>query len=573
MDIFTDSGLQGDTHFKKQIYRGGTRGKRMSKLLHTTAAKKALAKVERVAEKVRQVWDSQKSIEEQADSIRSLLDQELARDEYFVIVDENGVGYIHTNRLWEGTIFNDKVGLAAASTNTGLLQMYPRDTGEVLIDASCPLLTGPNRKRFNLRMGRLVHQPFIGLLFGGITVVSSVAASLAAYFFHQDLVETGSVFSITLFVSLVLSLVAYLIITHQLRHWYAVTRKISSGDLSAMVKTVGLRNEFHQIGYEINKIILGIRAMIRDFKNGSETVEQISKEQEMELQHISAAFEQISAAVQTFRGGAEIQGNSVGNANEMVEKMMEKVWEMQEEAENAVAGADEALRDASKGEQAVQLAKNQMKAIQDEASNTASNIRLVAEEAKTVMEKVSAITEISKQTNMLALNASIEAARAGEVGNGFAIVANEVRKLAEGTNVFAEHIMSSMKKTREDLEAAVAQVEHNVKAIDKGMEIVSQTGETIMQLTKSAVRTQDMVIHNRKSVQNITEEGEKLQEMIKEIKTITEDFTKTVAETNASMEIQVEGVNSIAQNATQLASEAKHLNRIVKRFRDGKDIF
>ncbi|MED4920775.1 MULTISPECIES: hypothetical protein [Heyndrickxia] len=102
----------------------------MSKLLHTTAAKKALAKVERVAEKVRQVWDSQKSIEEQADSIRSLLDQELARDEYFVIVDENGVGYIHTNRLREGTIFNDKVGLAAASTNTGLLQMYPEIRGK-----------------------------------------------------------------------------------------------------------------------------------------------------------------------------------------------------------------------------------------------------------------------------------------------------------------------------------------------------------------------------------------------------------------------------------------------------------
>lgn len=540
----------------------------MDKLLRTNAAKKALAKVQRVAETVRQVWHPQKSIEEQTDQIRSLLDQELARDEYFVIVDESGFGHIHTNRLREGTIFNDEVGLAAANTNSGLLQIYPRNTGEVLIDASCPLLTDKDGKRFNLRMGRLVHRPFIGLIFGGLAVAPSAIAALIAYMFSKNVMETVSVFGISFIVSLVLSVFSYFIITNRLRNWYAVTKKVSSGDLSAEVKTVGWRNEFHQIGYEINKIILGIRAMINDFKNGAETVERISKEQEMELQRISAAFEQLSAAIQTFRGGAETQRNSIGNADEMVETMMEKVRKMQEEVENAVAEADVALADASKGEEAVKLAQSLMKAIQTEALNTAAKIRTVAEEANFVMDNVSSITEISKQTNLLALNASIEAVRAGKEGNGFTIVANEVRKLAEGTKEFAEHIMSSLEKTRRDLEAAVAQVENTVQTIDEGMEVVSQTGEVIGHLAKTSVRTKNLVIHNRKSVDIVTLEGEKLQKIMKEMKAITDDFTKTVVETNASMEIQVEGMNMIAQDATKLSSEAKHLSRIVKRFRD-----
>lgn len=547
----------------KDIYPGGVN---MSKLLRSNVAKKALMKVQNVASKVRSVWDHEKTIEEQINQIRTVLDQELARDEYLVIVDENGLGYIHTNRLREGSSFTDEVGLAAAKTNTGLLQIYPRDTGEILIDASCPLLTDKNGKRFNLRMGRLVQRPFIGAIFGSLITLSSIVPAIIAYFLSNDLSMTTSVLIGTAIVTVIFSLIFYTIIMKNLREWYSVTKKISSGNLSAQIEKVGLRNEFHQIGYEINKIILGIRAIIDEFKHAAETVERISKEQEKETQRISTTFEELSAAVQTFRSGAETQRYSITNANEMVEMMMNQVQEMQEEVEKAVVGADDALQDASKGQEAIQIARSQMAKIQTEVANSAAKIRKITQEANAVKDKVASITRIAKQTNLLALNASIEASRAGEAGSGFAVVANEVRKLAEGTNEFAEEIMTLLEKTYKDLETTVAQVEDNVKAIHEGMEAVSQTDQVIEQLIQTTLSTKNLVLNNRKFVDLVHEDGNKLQEIMQQVNTIAEDFTNMVVATNESVDIQVEGINALAQNATKLAEEAIHLSRIINRF-------
>ena len=211
----------------------------MEKLLPFIRCKKSTTKAESIAVKIREASDSTKSLEEQIEQIRPILDKELERDEYFVIVDENGFAYIHTNRLREGTAFTDKVGLAAARTDTGLLQVYPRDSGEVLIDASCPLFTDATGKRFNIRMGRLVHRPFIGLMFTILTAISSIIPALIVYLSSKDFLVTGSVFIATALISFIFSLIYYNIIMKRLREWYAVTKKISSGDLSAHVEKVG----------------------------------------------------------------------------------------------------------------------------------------------------------------------------------------------------------------------------------------------------------------------------------------------------------------------------------------------
>lgn len=538
----------------------------MNRLLRSNAAKKALLKVQNTATKVRDTWDYEKTIEEQIDEIRSVLDQALARDEYFVIVDENGFGHIHTNRLREGSLFNDKVGMAAAQTDTGILQIYPRDTGEILIDASCPLLTDKNGIRYNLRMGRLVHRPFIGAIFATLTILSSIVSSFITLILSKDWLATASVLLGTAIISSILSLIFHRIIMKELREWYKVTKKISSGNLNARVEKVGFRNEFHQIGYEINKVILGIRAIIEEFKHAAETVERISKEQEMETQRISTTFEELSAAIQTFRSGAETQSFSIANANEMVEMIMNQVQEMQEEVEKAVAGADDALKDAGKGQEAIQMAQQQMEKIQKEVVNSASKIRKITQEANVVKEKVASITRIAKQTNLLALNASIEASRAGEAGSGFAVVANEIRKLAEGTNEFAEDIMTLLEKTYNDLEIAVNHVEENVKTITKGMEVVAQTNQVIEQLIQTSKSTKNLVLNNRKFVDLVHEDGNKLQEIMKQVNTIATEFTNMVAATNESVDIQVEAISTLAQNATKLAEEAVHLNRIINRF-------
>lgn len=538
----------------------------MSRLLKTKSAKQALQKVELVANIIKQNWKANVPIQEQVDHLRSILDDELKSDEFFVIVDQTGRSFVHTNRLREGGHFGDEVGLKAAKTNGPLLQLYPRNTGEVLVDASCPIIQDDQGNRYVLRMGRLIHRPFIGFMFTVLSLVPGVLAALSAKLFGLEFAQSIATFLITSGFAMLLSLFFYFTIRGRLRNWYAVTRTISSGDLSAEVKTKGARNEFHQIGYEINKVILGFRTIIKKFEEATQSVGEISEHQEQSAQKLSSAFDQVSATMQSFRGGAEQQSNSVVAAEEMVDIMMELVEIMQSEVEKAVHGADEALQTSQEGENAVLSTQKQMREIQSTVIETAKKIRTISNDANIVMQKVSSITDIAKQTNLLALNASIEAARAGESGKGFAVVATEVRKLAEGTNEFAHDILASLQQTRDELQEAVDQVEVNVKSIGDGVELVAEAGKAIDKLKMASIKTKELVTNNRSYAQSVTDNGRKLQQIIEEINIIATDFTNIVQETTATVDKEIEGIHQLAEDASLLSQEAKNLSIILRRF-------
>ncbi|HHY73965.1 MAG TPA: methyl-accepting chemotaxis protein [Bacillus bacterium] len=539
----------------------------MSRLLTTKSAKQALQKVEQVANTIKNKWKENIPIQEQVDHLRTVLDEELKNDEFFVIVDQNGRSFVHTNRLREGGHFEDEVGLKAAKTNIPLLQLYQRNTGEVLVDASCPIIQDSEGNHYVLRMGRLIHRPFIGLMFILLSLVPGFMAALSAKMFALAFIQCLIIFLLTSGFTMLLSLYFHFSIRGRLRTWYSVTRTISSGDLSAEVKTKGGRNEFHQIGYEINKVILGFRMIIKKFEDATKSVGVISEHQEQSSQKLSAAFDQVSATMQSFRGGAEQQSNSVIAAEEMVDTMMELVEMMQGEVEKAVYGADEALQTSNEGENAVISTQRQMREIQDTVIETAKKIRTISNDADLVMNKVSSITDIAKQTNLLALNASIEAARAGDSGKGFAVVANEVRKLAEGTNEFARDILASLEQTRDELQDAVEQVEGNVKSIGDGVELVAEAGKAINNLKMASIKTKELVSNNRKYALSVTENGRRLQQIIEEINIIAKDFTEIVQETTATVDKEVEGIHQLAEDASLLTQEAKNLSVIVKRFR------
>ncbi|MET3508066.1 methyl-accepting chemotaxis protein [Halalkalibacter oceani] len=539
----------------------------MGRLLTSSHAKKGLQKVQNVAKLIRTKRDHTKSLESQTEDIRKMLDDELEQDEFFVIVDHSGKGVVHTNRLREGSFFTDDVGLKAARTAEPLLQLYPRNTGEVLLDASCPLFQDKNGKRYNLRMGRLIHKPFLGILFAALNGVAALSAAIASKLVGGTPSDMLIVFLCTFVTAYIFSFFFHrLLITH-LRSWYSVTRSISSGDLSAEVRTVERRNEFHQIGYEINKVILGVRSIIKNIESSIKTVNHISDEQEAASQRLSAAFQQISATMQTFQGGSEQQQGSVNLAHQMVNELMKKADSMANEVNKAVTGADQALITAKKGEDAVLSTTTIMKTIEEDVRCTAEKIKKIATEADAVMNKVSSITDIAEQTNLLALNASIEAARAGESGKGFGVVATEVRKLAEGTNEFAKDILSSLQQTQRDLSDAVLQAENNMNFIKNGMNTVSFAGQTISELKASSLKTKELVENNQTFAHDVMAEGKKLEQIMKEINAIAHDFTSMIQETTSTMETNVEGIQTLANDSALLATEVAQLNKIVKRFR------
>lgn len=537
----------------------------MEGLLKTKAAHKALQKVERVANMLEPLFNVDDPIERNYEQLRKILDEQLKHDEYFVIVDEDGMSYVHTNSLREGNPFRDKVGLNAARTTKSLLQVYPRNTGEILIDASTPI-ENERGHRFNLRLGRIVRKKFLAPMITSIVVIPAVFVGILGLLLSISIGKLVSLVLVSLFISGLLGIFMYRYMMNGILNWYYTMRKISAGDLTAEV-TKKSRTEFHQIGFEINKVVLGLKHIITEISKSANLVDKVSEEQAEETNHLSNTFKELSETMQNFKTGTENQLASLQNAHAMVQEMMSSVRSIQSDIRQTVEISEEASIAASRGTDAVTTSEEKMLLIQETVYESANKIMEVAEDADNVIKKVSAITRIAEQTNLLALNASIEAARAGNAGKGFAIVADEVRKLAEDTNTFASDIISSLEKTRDEMKEAVKQVEGNVSLIKDGVAVVKIAGESIRKLNDASEHTKQAVLSNEKYVDTLMKDGEQLEMIIDKINVIAEQFTEQVIETVASVDDQVSGVEKLAKDAADLANQSETLTKIVRRFK------
>lgn len=539
--------------------------KTLEKLIRKPAAKRALSKVERVAKRIKPLIQSIESFESNYKKIHDILDEELGRDEYFVIVDTKGHSYIHTNRLLEGTDFTDKVGLKAANTNEPLLQVYERLTGEVLVDGSCPLIEVDGEK-FNLRIGRIIHKKFMVPYLSTLSIVPAIFIFGFSLLFDVP-IETGLILAIISFiVTAIFAIILQKYIMNGINSWHQVTRRISSGDLTAEV-TNRSRTEFHQIGFEINKMAIGMKKILKELEDSTKIITKVSDDQAEESARLSETFTNFGATMQSFQAGAENQLASLQSASAMIQTMIRGVKEMDEKIATTLKISEEASLAAKEGNEAIIDTEEKMQQLQEAITQSAQKIAQVADDVNNVIQKVSSITQIAEQTNLLALNASIEAARAGDAGSGFSVVANEVRKLAEDTNEFANDIFMQLEKTREEMREAVDQVAANTYAFQEGIEVVKIAGSSIEKLNEASIQSKEAVVSNSAFADRLTKDGEQLEEIIEDINKIAENFTEQVVTTVSNMDEQIEGIQQLAEDAELLKNQAKVLSRTVNKFK------
>lgn len=537
----------------------------MRGLLKKGSAKRALSKVERVAAQLQPLFAGEDAFETHYTKLHDILDDELGEDEYFVIVDEAGVSYIHTNRLLEGTVFSDEVGLKAARTTTPLLQVYERLTGELLIDGSCPLVEIAGKK-YTIRIGRILHQKNIYSFFSLIILLPTFLITMTSLFIldlpiPQVLTLAGIVF----FAMIILIFILYRYITTAIQNWLQVTRDISSGDLTAEVTNTS-REEFHQIGFEINKMAIGMKRIVSQLEESTSIIDRVSHDQATESEGLSETMTQFGETMQSFQSGAENQLASLQSASAMIETMIRGVHDMNEKIEGTQAISEEASIAAEEGKDAISNTERKMHDLEVAINHSAKTITQVAEDVHEVIKKVSSITQIAEQTNLLALNASIEAARAGEAGSGFSVVATEVRKLAEDTNAFANDIFVQLERTRGEMKAAVTQVEENTHGIREGVEIVQIAGSSIDKLNAAAIESTEANALNSQYADELTAEGNHLEEIIADINKIAEDFTEQVIHTVSHMDGQIEGIHKLADDAATLTEQSDTLRHTVNKF-------
>ncbi|MDL2267152.1 methyl-accepting chemotaxis protein [Desulfovibrio sp. OttesenSCG-928-G15] len=299
--------------------------------------------------------------------------------------------------------------------------------------------------------------------------------------------------------------------------------------------------------------ILQLITDLTQIKNSQRVILEVANEAGDIANRVAAASEELAAQINQATKGAEIQRDRAASTATAMEEMNSTVLEV---ARNAGAASEQATATSQKANDGAQLVNEVINAINQVNAVSAEvdvNMRSLGEMAEASGSVLSAISEVADQTNLLALNAAIEAARAGEAGRGFAVVADEVRKLAEKTMQATSEVEKNIKNIQTATHENVERVSRSAESTVKATEVAASSGTALSEILSLAQTNMGLVA-------SIAAAAEEQSATSEEINRSVDDINRIANETAT-------GMNMSAQSVQELSGMAQQLNNLLARLR------
>ncbi len=341
---------------------------------------------------------------------------------------------------------------------------------------------------------------------------------------------------------------------------------IAQGDLTKEVKT-GYFGELTRLARSLATIVSNFRDGIVTMTHSSSQLTSTSAQVSSATEQTSRAVQQVSSTIQGVAGGAQETAKNVTEASSAVENMSRRIEELVQNASIIERAVDDTLKLTDEGQKVVdELTRgfNQTTEATSSVVNVMDELEKVAGEIGNIVET---ITGISSQTNLLALNAAIEAARAGEAGRGFAVVADEVRKLAEESNENAQRISKFIDEIKNQIAKAAENTGGAANIISRQVEIGTRVTEMFNTISGANTRLADIVENVTRGIEALLEEGKKISNAIQGVAAIAEENAASSEEVSAATEEITATMEEITANIQNLAGLARELEEIINRFR------
>jgi len=317
------------------------------------------------------------------------------------------------------------------------------------------------------------------------------------------------------------------------------TNEIAGGDLSAEIKDIKLDNEVGVLAVDFNKMVKSLRTLIGDVKDGISQLAASSEEMAVSsVQIVTGSLEQNSKSTQVAAASHELSATIVDVARN---------------ASDAANSAREANGTALLGKEIVGKSVDSINSIAEITKDTAQMMTNLGHLSNEVGKIIQVIEDIASQTNLLALNAAIEAARAGEQGRGFAVVADEVRKLAEKTTKATKEIGNTIQTIQEYTDTAVMSMQNEVKVVEEGVGFVRNAGTALNEIVSQVDEVTTLIQHIATASEQQTTAADQISSDIEVVTNITGG-----AET---------GAKQIAQTSQNIAKLASALNIAIGKFK------
>jgi len=356
-------------------------------------------------------------------------------------------------------------------------------------------------------------------------------------------------------------------ISRPLRQVAEAAQSIAEGDLQKRTIEYSANDEIGDMMKAFGAMTDNLRDVVSQVAKSSEQVAAASEELTASSEQSAQASGQVAETVTSVASGASNQVVAVEQTVEVVGKMASAIEHITSNANSASAKSDETAKTANAGNEAVFRAREQMQFIKDSVTQSAEVVEKLGVGSQQIGEFVDLISGIAGQTNLLALNAAIEAARAGEQGRGFAVVADEVRKLAEQSQDAAQKVTVIIQGIQADTSMAVATMNQGTVEVNRGTEVIATTGEQF-----NLIRS--MIEQLNKQVQEITIASKNLssssEEVVRSVDSVKNVAAETAADTqtiSAATEEQTASMEEIASSSHALSNMASELQRIVAKFR------
>jgi methyl-accepting chemotaxis protein len=396
---------------------------------------------------------------------------------------------------------------------------------------------------------------------------------------HFDAVRTGSIktavaFSaVALVVGIAAGMLVTLSITRPLAKGVRFATDVADGKLDSTLP-VEQKDEIGVLADALRKMVESLKNLIGEAKTQTDMAVQKTREAETAMQEATAAKEQaerakaegmlqaahqledvvevvtsaseeLSAQIEQSSRGSEEQSHRVGETATAMEEMNATVLEVAKNASQAAETADKARRKAEDGSQVVTQVVRGIGEVQASALELKTDMTSLGRQAEGIGQILNVISDIADQTNLLALNAAIEAARAGEAGRGFAVVADEVRKLAEKTQTATKEVGDAIRGIQNGARKNIANVEQAAQKIDAATTLAGKSGEALAEIVNLVDLTTDQV----RSIASASEEQSAASE---EINRSIEDINRITSETSDAMQQSAQAVSELARQSMTL---------------------
>ena len=314
--------------------------------------------------------------------------------------------------------------------------------------------------------------------------------------------------------------------------------RLADGDLTAHVTVQG-KDELSRVGLSFNQMASQFSHLISEVNASSEQVNQTAN-------GLSTAAGQVAQ-------GSRLQSEQAAAAANSVELLNAAFKEIAATSVDIVSAANNARELSSRGNKVVSSAVQGIEKVAKTVSESAVSISDLGQRSKQIGQILSVIKDIADQTNLLALNAAIEAARAGEQGRGFAVVADEVRKLAERTTSATAEISTMVGAIQKDTQQAVETMRQSSDDVRDGVALANEAGKALKDIRESVEHVVNMIGQIANSTRNQSEASESLTATVEEI---------------ARMAVETRSANEHAVSASEeMATRSHGLRSIISRFR------